>query len=189
MNLLQCSVLLTSNFSNDPLFEYSFRGTETQRHRGMEAYFSAALDYCLIAGELVLAPGNAGLLGWIPGSHFPPEIDSFKMIGQPGYVLEGWKRLHEHEATPEKLITQLSDNQHFAYIWLLAVDFSVRGRGYGKWLLDAASEQAREAKLTSLWLSTENPDNGKFYEKQGFVLKASEVAASGLPTFIYAKMI
>ncbi|MBU7576978.1 MAG: hypothetical protein KAF40_02860, partial [Flavihumibacter sp.] len=68
MNLLQCSLLLTSNFSDDPLFRYSFQGTDQQRHRGMEAYFNAALDYCLTEGEVILAPGNAGVLAWIPGT-------------------------------------------------------------------------------------------------------------------------
>lgn len=187
MNLLQCSLLLTSNFNDDPLFQYSFRGTDTQRHRGMEAYFSAALDYCLSAGEIILAPGDAGLLAWIPGQYFPPHIDPFKMQGQPGYVQEGWDRLNTHEQTPETIISEMAKN--YAYIWLLAVDFSVRGRGYGRWLLDTCAEQVREAGLEELWLSTENEQAIGFYEKAGFRQSASANAASGLSTYILSKKL
>ncbi len=187
MNLLQCTLLLTSNFNEDPLFRYSFQGTEAQRMRGMEAYFNAALDYCLTEGEIILAPGNAGVLAWIPGAAFPPQIDSFKMTGQPAYVLEAWERFHTHEQTPETLIQNLAKN--FAYIWLLAVDFSVRGRGYGKWLLDSCSEQAREAGLEELWLSTENENSIGFYEKSGFRVAASGSSAAGLTTYILFKAL
>ena len=187
MNLLQCSLLLISNFSEDPLFRFSFQGTEQQRQRGMEAYFNAALDYCLTEGEIILAPGNAGLLAWIPGNCFPPHIDPFKMTGQPSYVLEAWERFNIHEQTPEALISELAKN--FAYIWLLAVDFSVRGRGYGKWLLDTCAEQAREAGLQELWLSSENENSLGFYEKAGFTVAASAEAASGLTTYVLTKSI
>lgn len=187
MNLLQCSLLLTSNFSEDPLFRFSFQGTEQQRQRGMEAYFNAALDYCLTEGEIILAPGNAGLLAWIPGNRFPPHIDPFKMTGQPAYVLEAWERFNLHEQTPETLISELATN--YAYIWLLAVDFSVRGRGYGKWLLETCAEQAREAGLQELWLSSENESSLGFYEKAGFKVAASATAASGLTSFVLSKSI
>ncbi|KYP13725.1 GNAT family N-acetyltransferase [Flavihumibacter sp. CACIAM 22H1] len=185
MNLLQCTLLLTSNFNEDPLFQYSFRGTEAQRQRGMEAYFNAALDLCLAEGEIILAPGNAGVLAWIPGQAFPPQVDAFKMTGQPAYVLEAWDRFHLHEQTPEHLIQARARN--FAYIWLLAVDFSVRGRGYGKWLLDSCAEQAREAGLEAIWLSTENEKSLGFYEKSGFQQAVSAVSAAGLTTYILTK--
>lgn len=187
MNLLQASLLLTSNFSEDPLFVKSFQGTEAQRHRGMEAYFGAALDYCLESGEIIMAPGNSGLLAWIPGTLFPPQIDPFKMAGQPAYVREGWDRLHLHEHTPESLIQASAKN--FAYIWLLAVDFSVRGRGYGKWLLETCAEQVKEAGLTELWLSTETPANCAFYEKMGFSQVAEQESALGLVTRVFRKTL
>lgn len=156
MNLMQCSLLLSSNFSEDPLFRYAFTGTSVQRHRGMEAYFGAALDYCLEFGEFIMAPGNTALLAWIPGTAFPPHIIS-------------------------------RDARHFGYIWLLAVDFSVRGRGLASQLLDSCFDQMREAAIQECWLSTENESNADFYTKKGFVLVATETAKSGLKTLVFKK--
>lgn len=187
MNLLQASLLLTSNFSNDPLFVHSFQGTTAQRHRGMEAYFSAALDFCLAEGEIILAPSNAGLLAWIPGTVFPPPIDPFKMAGQPAYVLEGWARLNQHEETPESIIH--AEGRNYAYIWLLAVDFSVRGKGFGRWLVEACIDQAREAGMEEVWLSTENESSIPFYTSLGFMVIRSTPSAAGLFTYVFKKAL
>ncbi|WP_332734136.1 GNAT family N-acetyltransferase [Flavihumibacter sp.] len=185
MNMMQCSLLLSSNFSEDPLFRYAFTGTPEQRHRGMEAYFGAALDYCLEFGELIMAPGNTALLAWIPGTAFPPHIDDNRISSQPMYVVEAWRKINMHEETPEAIISR--DARHFGYIWLLAVDFSVRGRGLASQLLDSCFDQMREAAIQECWLSTENESNAGFYTKKGFVLVVSETAKSGVKTFVFKK--
>lgn len=149
----------------------------------MEAYFSAALEYCLLEGSLIIAPGNLGLMAWVPEAAFPPVIESIRITNQPAYVTEGWHRLNRHEHTPEKII---GDNaRSFAYCWLLAVDFSARGKGYGKMLMQSGFDQMREAGLTECWLSTENQQNCGIYENLGMELFASAVADSGLTTYVY----
>ncbi len=185
MNLKQCSLLLSSNFSEDPLFRYAFTGTTAQRYRGMEAYFSAALDYCLEFGELTMAPGNSALLAWIPGTAFPAHIDDNRISSQPPYVGEAWRKFNLHEETPENIIDKNARN--FGYLWILAVDFSVRERGLASQLLYSCFDQMREAGLDECWLSTENESNISFYTKKGFVLVASAIAKSGLKTFVFKK--
>ncbi len=187
MNLMQCSLLLSSNFYADPLFEYAFRGTPAQRNRALEAYFSAALDACLATGELVLAPGNVGLAGWIPGTAFPPHIDDNRISNQPSYVAEGWSRFNMHEITPESIIQ--TNAQEFAYLWLLAVDFSARGRGVAGQLLETSLDQMKEGGFRECWLSTENPANRAFYEKYGFTLFQEALAESGLRSLVFRKLL
>ena len=187
MNMLQSSLLLVSNFSEDPLFSFAFTGPDNNRHRGMEAYFSAALDYCLQEGSIIMAPENRGLLAWIPGSAFPPHIDSNRIRNQPSYVQEGWERLNLHEDTPESIISANAGS--FGYCWLLTVDFSARGKGYGRMLMEHAFDQMRDADLKECWLSTENNNNNAFYESQGMEMFDSANAASGLTTYIFRKAL
>jgi ribosomal protein S18 acetylase RimI-like enzyme len=187
MNMLQSSLLLVSNFSDDPLFRFAFTGPETNRHRGMEAYFSAALDYCLQEGSIIIAPENRGLLAWIPGSAFPPHIDQTRIRNQPSYVQEAWERLNNHESTPETIIAANANS--FAYCWLLTVDFSVRGKGYGRMLMENGFDQMREAGLKECWLSTENNCNNAFYELHGMELFESAAASSGLTSYIFRKSL
>ncbi|MBC6492771.1 GNAT family N-acetyltransferase [Flavihumibacter stibioxidans] len=166
MNLMQCSLLLSSNFSDDPLFRYAFQGTDDQRHRAMDAYFAAALEFCLAEGNIILAPGNTGLVAWIPGTAFPPAFDQNRISSQPSYAIAGWEQLNRQQMAAFDVIRE--NAVKFGFCYLLAVDFSVRRRGYARMLMDACFDQMAEAGLEECWLITENEANLAILESMGF---------------------
>lgn len=166
MNLMQTTLLLVSNYADDPLFSDVFTGTRVQQQRGMEAYFSAALDCCLEKGSLVIAPGNAGLAAWLPNGAFPPVIEENVIRNQPPYVVKGWEKLRIIESVAwDQLASYEGD---FGFLWLWTVDFSVRGRGYGKMLLEEALEQMKAEGLKCCRLMNANIHNDPILSKMGF---------------------
>ena len=187
MNLMQCSLLLASNFSDDPVFRYAFRGTESQRHRAMESYFSAQLEYCLAEGNILLAPGNAGLAAWIPEKAFPPAIDQNRIGSQPDYVVTGWQKLVRHQLAALDVVKE--NGKQFGFCQVLAVDFSIRRRGYGQWLMESCLEQMAEAGLKECWLVTENESNQPFLENLGFKKFTTLHQPGGPVSFVCSKVI
>lgn len=79
------------------------------------------------------------------------------------------------------------------YVWALAVEEELRGRGVGSVLMDFAEEQARARGLARLSLDVEAKNDGarRFYERRGMVV---EYGWPGLPfipavTFRMAKRL
>jgi GNAT superfamily N-acetyltransferase len=69
-----------------------------------------------------------------------------------------------------QIVRALADNgRHRAEIQRFAVSADRRGRGFGRALLEAAVERAREMRLTLLWLSTHaDTDSDRIYERLGW---------------------
>lgn len=187
MNLMQCSLLLASNFSDDPIFRFAFQGTDGQRHRAMDAYFGAQLEYCLTEGNIILAPGNTGLAAWIPEKAFPPTIDQNRISSQPAYVVAGWREINHQQLAAFDIIRE--NGRRFGFCLLLAVDFSVRRKGYARMLVDACLEQMVEAGLQECWLVTENEANLPILESLGFEKFTTLHQPGGPLSFVCRKSI
>lgn len=174
------AAMLCTIFANDPLFTYAF-GADLQ---AMEAYFYRSLVLCDKRGEIETVPTHEGILAWLPSTDFPPAL-SEEGLGKE--AVAAFHRLKQHDATPEKIIAAATSR--FAYIWLLGVAPSGRGKGYARQLMERALEHMERQGFEECWLSTEREENKPFYRKLGFELFKEITAPSGIVTYVYRRLL
>lgn len=67
----------------------------------------------------------------------------------------------------EKMLKQFSPTIPYCHLWFIGVDKKEQGHGLGTKMLDALKNICKERKLP-IYLETSNPQNLKFYERNGF---------------------
>lgn len=162
--------LFISAFEHDPLFSFVFEDENKElTKQTLEWYFGNILEYCRRHGQVIITPDELGIISWVGDKHFPPHFDKDIMENVDKKILEKMQRYEElHEHFLEDYIVEHGIN--FGYIALLAVDDKARGKGYAKSLINDALNQMKAKGLNQCWLTTENAENIKFYEKNGFRL-------------------
>lgn len=175
--------LLSEALSSDVLFQYAFGKSDAQNSKALSWYFDFALQYCEKHGGVITTPEQDGIVTWVPQSAFPPHSNG----DVPAIAAPSLRKMNLHESTPEGIIEKRGTS--FAYIWLLAVDKEFRGKGYARRMLEEAMHQLRDRGFEECWLSTENPNNKTFYERNGFSLFKEVESQAKLKTAIYYRKI
>jgi len=69
----------------------------------------------------------------------------------------------------EKLLKQLHPKTNYCHLWFIGVKNEAQGNGIGTKMISYLKQKCQEKSLP-IYLETSNPDNLKFYEKNGFKL-------------------
>lgn len=69
----------------------------------------------------------------------------------------------------EKMLKQLHPKINYCHLWFIGVEIKSQGTGIGTDMINDLKQRCQERGLP-IYLETSNPDNLKFYEKNGFRL-------------------
>ncbi|MEO1622716.1 MAG: GNAT family N-acetyltransferase [Cyanobacteria bacterium J06632_3] len=181
---------LAAAFVQDPFMSYVIPCDKT-REQKLARLFAAVLRCCDRYGGIAVSQKGEGAITWISGKHFPLSVLSqiqSGLIWTPITLgFSAFDRLLAHDAYCEHQVADRAP-EGFAYLWVLGVRPSARGRGLAKKLVLSALNQMKEAGHSVCWLRTDSEKNLLFYEHLGFTQMHAEVAPnSELPYWLFAK--
>ncbi len=179
----QLTQLLASAFFNDPIMDWLVR-PGPQRASALTALFSRILRKRAIpAGEVWMSDDGSACTVWLPPG-LPPApvgtIEQLKLL--PFYVkVCGVQRLGRGAAISEAVQNAHPRESHF-YLYFMAVDPALQGRGLGASILGATLARIDEIGLPA-YLENSNPKNTRLYERAGFAARES-ISPAGAPPLV-----
>lgn len=179
----QLTQLLTSAFLNDPVMDWLVR-SGPKRASGLSALFSVVLHKRAIpAGEVWMSDDGSACTVWLPpGLPAGPAGAIEQLKSLPFYVkVFGFRRLGRGAAISEALKKAHPRESHF-YLYFMAVDPALQGRGLGASILGATLARIDEIGVPA-YLENSNPRNTRLYERAGFVARES-ISPAGAPPLI-----
>ena len=182
LTAVEARTLLARAFVEDPLMRWFFPDDETRPH-ACAAIFGLFAEQYLAGGRVDVVrrdrPVAVAMWRW-PGPAATEQPESLPT--PPGLMtaLMGAGRAAEVGAAM-RAVGELRPPEPYAYLHLLGVDPTERGRGLGGEVLETGLAAARAAGLTAR-LETMNPANVPFYEAHGFSVRHELRLASGGPT-------
>ncbi|WP_282124857.1 GNAT family N-acetyltransferase [Marinifilum flexuosum] len=86
----------------------------------------------------------------------------------------------------EKMLKQLHPKSDYCHLWFIGVKNSSQGSGIGTKMIKFLKQTCQEKGLP-IYLETSNPDNLKFYEKNGFKLyKTVKLPMDDFELYLYS---
>jgi GNAT superfamily N-acetyltransferase len=130
--------------------------------------FATPADYTAV--ETIENAADRLLIDWLLPDQWPPAPSGASRASGPGYVLVA-------EATDTGAVlgfVHVIESDKIAHLEQLSVLPEYSRRGYGRMLIDAATEEARERRHNRLTLRTyaDIPWNAPFYSRVGFTEEA-----------------
>jgi ribosomal protein S18 acetylase RimI-like enzyme len=182
LTAVEARTLLARAFVEDPLMRWFFPDDDMRPH-ACAALFGLFAEQYLAAGrvDVVRRPGPVAVAMWRwPGAAAAEQPESLPT--PPGLMtaLMGAARAAEVGGAMSG-IAALRPPEPYAYLHVLGVDPSVRGRGLGGEVLDVGLAAARAAGLSAC-LETMNPANVPFYEAHGLAVRHEVTLGGGGPT-------
>ena len=175
--------LLTSAFLNDPVMNWLVQ-SGPKRASGLSALFSVVLHKRAIpAGEVWMSDDGSACTVWVPPGLPPGPVGTIEQLKSlPLYIkVFGLRRLGRGAAIAEALQKAHPRENHF-YLYFMAVDPALQGRGLGASILGATLARIDEIGLPA-YLENSNPRNTRLYERAGFVARQS-ISPAGAPPLI-----
>ncbi len=166
--------LLTDAFEDDPPMRWTMR--PAPKHRGAIAAFMgfAAGEQCLPHGASWVAPDFRSCALWLP----PERLDALDLsAGRQIQMLPRLLRMVGLRGIPRALAMGEAMRKHHPsapphwYLYFLAVDPAMRGRGLGSSILEATLAQVDATGLPA-YLDNSNPRNTRLYERFGFKVRS-----------------
>jgi ribosomal protein S18 acetylase RimI-like enzyme len=175
--------LFTAAFFNDPVLDWISR-SGPKRAAGLEAFFSRLLcKRAIPADEVWMSDDSAACAIWLPpGIAAWPVGVVARLRLLPVFVrLCGFARLARGAAISGAMEKAHPHERHF-YLYFVAVDPSLQGRGLGSAILDATLKRVDESGMPA-YLESSNLRNTRLYERLGFVAQNS-ISPKGAPPLI-----
>jgi ribosomal protein S18 acetylase RimI-like enzyme len=176
--------LLTAAFLNDPIMDWVAR-PGPKRAAGLMALFSRLLCKRAIPAGHVWMSGDASACAvWLPpGAAASTPVSALQQLKLlPFYVkVCGFGRLKRGAAIADAMERAHPHEDHF-YLFFMAVDPPLQGRGLGASILAATLAQI-DATGMPAYLENSNPRNTRLYERAGFVAR-SGISPEGAPPLI-----
>ncbi len=173
----KCAGILARAFFNDPLFIYALPDENT-RQRKLFALFMLNLRYGLNYGDVYWSAGQ-GLAVWFPPGNSKISIrralETGMLVTPIKIGLSAVLRLSRFNVMADLMHERFAPEPHW-YLFLLGVDPTSQGAGFGRSLLQPVINKADIQHLTC-YLETNNPAAVAFYRKNGF-----DVVAENQPT-------
>ena len=182
LTAVEARTLLARAFVEDPLMRWFFPDDETRPH-ACAAIFGLFAEQYLAGGrvDVVRRDRPVAVAMWRrPGTAAADQLESLPTAAGLMTALMGAGRAAEVGAAM-RAVGELRPPEPYAYLHLLGVDPTERGRGLGGEVLETGLVAARGAGLTAR-LETMNPANVPFYEAHGFSVRHELRLASGGPT-------
>ena len=173
--------VLARAFVDDPLMAWFFPDAETRPHACAALFGLFAEDY-LRSGRVDVVGDEAAPMA-VAMWRWPGEVESDETLpSAPGLMtaLLGPDRAAVIGGAMS-VIAGLRPPEPYAYLHVLGVEPTARGRGLGGEVLGRGLAAAREAGLVAC-LETMNAANLPFYVRHGFAVRAEVQLASGGPT-------
>ncbi|MEM6452364.1 MAG: GNAT family N-acetyltransferase [Cyanobacteria bacterium P01_D01_bin.105] len=168
----EAATVLGQAFDKYPFMSYVLPDATTRVQKLTKLFLPLIRSSCR-HGSVIIAPGDGGVLTWVPGSVFSGRekfLDLFRsgMLGVPlSLGLSAFKRLIVHDEVCEVALLQHAP-QDFAYIWAVGVRPDQAGKGLGSKMVRAALDEMRQQGYSTCWLRTETSKNVGLYEHLGF---------------------
>jgi GNAT superfamily N-acetyltransferase len=173
-----CGEVLARAFLDDPAWRAIGPDRPGRRRRMLLAYFSSTLRLSARAGGRVslarLDGRPAGVAMAFRSETLPSAVRAFAWQAPP-IVIAGPAPAIRAAIVDERMRARHPHEPH-VYLWFLAADPDLQGRGVGSALLAALLAEADEDGLPT-YLETAKPDNLPFYARFGF----APVDECGLP--------
>ena len=182
LTAVEARTLLARAFVEDPLMRWFFPDDETRPH-ACAAIFGLFAEQYLAGGrvDVVRRDRPVAVAMWRrPGTAAADQLESLPTAAGLMTALIGATRAAEVGAAM-RAVGELRPPEPYAYLHLLGVDPTERGRGLGGEVLETGLAAALDAGLTAR-LETMNPANVPFYEAHGFSVRHELRLASGGPT-------
>ena len=182
LTAVEARTLLARAFVEDPLMRWFFPDDETRPH-ACAAIFGLFAEQYLAGGrvDVVRRDRPVAVAMWRrPGTAAADQLESLPTAAGLMTALMGATRAAEVGAAM-RAVGELRPPEPYAYLHLLGVDPTERGRGLGGEVLETGLAAALDAGLTAR-LETMNPANVPFYEAHGFSVRHELRLASGGPT-------
>jgi ribosomal protein S18 acetylase RimI-like enzyme len=175
--------LLTAAFLNDPVMDWVVR-PGPKRTAGLTALFSRLLcKRAIPAGEVWMSEDGSACAVWLPPGAPPAPVSVLQQLRLLLFYVKacGFGRLKRGAAIAEAMQKAHPREDHF-YLFFMAVDPSLQGRGLGASML-AATLRRIDATGMPAYLENSNPRNTRLYERAGFVAR-SGISPQGAPPLI-----
>jgi ribosomal protein S18 acetylase RimI-like enzyme len=167
--------LLTQAFINDPLYT-AVLPDAGRRQKALMWLHERVIQYCAFYGIIHTLPSMEGVACWLPPGQTEITLTRIVKTGlfaMPYYLgLFPFFRFNSYMNVSDALRKKHAP-EAFWYLWVLGVDPSSQGHGFGNKLIQPILERA-DSERTACYLETENKQNLGFYETLGFQEVASE---------------
>jgi ribosomal protein S18 acetylase RimI-like enzyme len=164
----KCAGILGRAFYNDLLFNYAFPDEKT-RQRRLLALFMLNVRYGFKYGDVYWSDGQ-GLAIWFPPGNSKISIrralETGMLVTPIKIGLSAVLRLSRINVLSDLMHERFAPDLHW-YLFLLGVDPTSQGAGFGRSLLQPVINKADTEHLPC-YLETNNPAAVAFYRKNGF---------------------
>jgi len=175
-NKVDAASILTEAFMNDPLY-LAVMPDAIRRQQALLWLHKRVLQYCSLYGVMHTLPSVKGVACWLPPGQ--TDVTIFRILrtglfAMPYYMgLTPFFRFNAYMNVSDALRKKHAPKSYW-YLWVLGVDPSSQGRGFGRKLMQPMLERA-DIEGAACYLETENEQNLGFYETLGFSVAASEI--------------
>ncbi|HKO53992.1 MAG TPA: GNAT family N-acetyltransferase [Polyangiaceae bacterium] len=184
------AALLARAFANDPMLVHADPDPR-RRSRWLHKLYRSTTRYSQLTGGVELIEGRGAAL-WLQNQTEPRLLQAIfgGMLGVPFALgLRTWFRIARHEAFCTARVRLLCPLP-YGYLWLLGVDPSAQGQGFGRLAVQAALEAMRARGHQLCVLKTETPENVAFYQNLGFeCIDEQVVPSSGIRYWLFSRTI
>jgi ribosomal protein S18 acetylase RimI-like enzyme len=168
--------IVAESFADDPVNQWAFNGTAAMRPA-----FTAMARHCYLKRGFghVTTDGLAGTLWLSPGDCKDYGLMGNLALASAILTHSGTTALRRGMALDKALFGKHPGTPHY-YLFAIAVDPSLQGRGVGSQLMEEALATIDAAHMPA-FLENSKPRNTPFYERHGFRVIEEIVPAPGCP--------
>jgi ribosomal protein S18 acetylase RimI-like enzyme len=163
------SAIFGAAFENDPLIKF-VEPNEQKRAQIAPFLYGTVLKYCQLFGQVDVTTDGMAAAAWLAPNHCFPSILRELRAGMGMLPIKcglgAFNRLQEFDILSKKMRRKFAPPTHW-YLWGIAVDPSMQGKGLARALLNSVIQKADRAGET-IYLETQNPNNVVVYERFGF---------------------
>ena len=170
------TMTLASAFQDDPVFAWCIADPRT-RKRHLPAWFRVVVDALLTHDDTWCTGDAAATALWVPAGAAPMTEEQESHLGEVMADI-GNLELGRFAALIELMEVRHPHDPHH-YLWFLAVDARLQGRGLGRRLLESRLASADDHAVPT-YLEATSPRNRALYERLGFEV-TGELSVDGSP--------
>ena len=184
-DITRAGKVLANAFQNDPIWNKVCEG-ESDIEKRFRAIFEVSVRCGLKYGEVYATSEDLeGIVAWIPGKY--SDMNAWHIIrsGAMGAVMRIGLNAAKKMGSVYKPVTEYRREyiagRTFLYLLVVGVATEMKGKGFGRKLIDAAIEKSEREGL-QLYVGAGSEENVKMYQHFGFrLLKRITLPIVNLP--------